>query len=100
MLRDQFGVTVVDHARDFRLMLRIGKENVRRRERDYFDVDANAIHIFETFGNVSHWRRYAKKSRAPIRNDRLAGWAPAEGELRRNFANLVEIRRGLEMGVA
>ena len=72
MSRNQFSVRVVDDARDFRLMLCVSKENIRRRERDDFDIDADAIHVFETLRDIGHRRRHTKEARAAISDDCLA----------------------------
>ena len=37
-----------------------------------FNIDADAVHVFETFGDISHRRRHAKKTRTAIGDDRLA----------------------------
>src|SRR5712692_10326474 len=91
MHRNQFRVSVVDYPRDFRLMFGLSKEDIGRRQRNNFHVDAHAIHVFEPSRHVGHRRRNAKETRAAIDDYRLAGWTLGKGKLRRQLANLVEI---------
>src|SRR5439155_9658115 len=44
---DKLGVGVVECSRHFGLAALIGEEDVRGRQRDDFDIDAYAIHVFE-----------------------------------------------------
>src|SRR5258706_4774549 len=99
MLRDQLGIGVVRETRDFRLVLGVSKENVWGGQRDDFDVNADAIHVFQAFRNVSHRRRHAKKTRAAILDDRLPRRALIEREFGGQVADLFEVdRRGRKCG--
>src|SRR5690349_221785 len=87
MSSDEFGVGIVHHLRDRRLVFGVSEEDVRRRERNNLHIYPYAIHIFDTFGDISHRRRDAKKSRATMSDYRLTAGTGAERKLRRQIAN-------------
>ena len=64
-----------------------------------FNIDANAVHVFQTLGDVGHCRRHAKEARAAISDDRLPGRAFVEREFGRKVANLFEVGFGIVMRV-
>src|SRR4051812_28574119 len=91
MLRDQFRVGVVDHARNLQLMCSAGEEHVRGRQRDDLYIDSHSIHFFEPLADIGHRWGHAKEARATISDNGLAGRTLPERELGGQIANLVEI---------
>src|SRR5690349_1077017 len=77
----------------------LSKENIWRRERHDLNVDPDAIHVFQTFGYISHCGGDTKKTRAAISDNCLARGALVERKLRRQVANLIEVNRRIEVGM-
>src|SRR6266571_4121912 len=78
---------------------RVSKKDIRGRKRHDFNVDADAIHIFESLRDISHRRSYAKETCPAIGDNRLTGGTLVERKLRRKLANLVEIDGRIVMRV-
>src|SRR6266705_808024 len=91
MFGDQLRIGVINDPRDFRLTLSIGKEDVRSRKRDHFNIDPDAVHIRDSLRHVSHRRRYPEEPGAAIGDDCLTARTFIEREFRRQLADLVEI---------
>ena len=78
-------------------MFGVSEEDVRSRERNYFDVDTHAVHIFDTFRDISHRGRDAKKPRATVSDDCLSAGTRAERKLRRQISNRLKEWLGVEV---
>src|SRR5207253_8555461 len=82
---------IVDQARDFRLMVCVRKENIRRGKGDNLNIDTDAIHVFKSLRHVGHRRRDPKEARTAIGDDRLSRRTPVKRKLRRECPNLFKV---------
>jgi hypothetical protein len=99
MLRRQLGVGVVHQTRDLGLALRRREVHVRRREREHFDVDADAVHVVEPFARIGHRRSDTEEARAAVPDDRATGGIGAERERAADLADKPEEGLRVVVGV-